>query len=711
MISPTKQYDDRQNKDPRDLAQSGFSLYALTRLIQDCDSQPNWRSKADRCHAYYDGDQLTPEQKRLAEEEGMEPRSINLIRPVINSVLGQEAKSRTDVRMETDDDSFQDVCDALNPKLKEAERETEAHAAISNAYASGVKGGIGWVEIAKNNDPLDFPIRVEDVPRAEIWWDWVGQRGMNLLNGCRWVVRKRWVDLDVIEAAMPQHKDVLRRSVMGWGNDFTNEGDWLGEPESELFKAYAAEQSFRIGQALWSDSSRKRIKMYEVWYKVPATAVVLTLAPGKKVLYDDQDVRHVELLSRGIVQAEKTITTQIRCAVFAGPHRLSDVGTKKRSFPYKPFIAFRKDSDRSPYGLIDGMLAPADEYNDRRLRIQWMLKSKQLFIDDDAVATAFNTIEDVRRQAMKPDLMVVLDSQRRNQNALKIASDLQLQSDQVTVMQDAKQLIQDTAGRYSSQLGNAQVQSGIANSLLIEQGEQAMGEMNDNYAFFRRAVFEAIIEEVADLHVAKDFPVTIGAGKTKRVVVLNTFDPQTQRPINMVKDADLRAGVAEVPSSPAYRQQSQQAIAQIIQSLGNNPQAAAILAPAYIESSSIQNRQQIADDLRKASGLPVPGDKEAEEKAEAAQQKAMQAQDQAMQQTAEKMAAEVNAVKAKARLDEANAMRIEQQNSVAVDEAEARTANLISQVELNEARALQIAGQLRAANDPRIDDALAEAMA
>jgi hypothetical protein len=45
-------------------------------------------------------------------------------------------------------------------------------------------------------------------------------------------------------------------------------------------------------------------------------------------------------------------------------------------------------------------------------------------------------------------------------------------------------------GRYGSQLGDAQVQSGIANQLLVEQGEQAMGEMNDNYIYARRSSFE-----------------------------------------------------------------------------------------------------------------------------------------------------------------------------------------------------------------------------
>jgi hypothetical protein len=206
MVKPLAPYDDRPADESRDFAAAGaFSLYALERMLRDCAEQPDWRLRARLCAAYYDGKQLSELQRWNIREEDLEERAINLIRPIINSVLGQEAKSRTDVKLEADDDSYADVAEVMSMKLKEAERETRAHMAISNGYSSGVKKGLGWVHVCRNSDPLAYPYRFEDVPLDEIWWDWRGQRGCVLDDRCRWLVRMRMEDLDELEASFPTH--------------------------------------------------------------------------------------------------------------------------------------------------------------------------------------------------------------------------------------------------------------------------------------------------------------------------------------------------------------------------------------------------------------------------------------------------------------------------------------------------------------------------
>jgi hypothetical protein len=662
-IKPLKPPGQQPQAPERDHAKNGFSLYALEQLVRDCEGQPDWRPRADTAHAYYDFKQLSPEQQhRIRRDMGIDPRQTNLIHGVVNGVLGQEAARRTDVKLEADDDALADLCDVFSKSMKEARRESYADMAISNAYAGQVKGGIGWVEVSRASDPLDYPYRVTDIHRNEIWYDW---RAKDLgLRDARWLVRKRWQDLDEAVAMLPQYTDLLQRVVNGW--------DVLSLPddvENFYYRSYNNERRTTIRRDEWLDSTRRRVKFFEVWYRVPAEVVVMQVSPTRRIVFDAQNPLHQAAAAKGRVQLFKSVTRQVRMALFAGPHRLVDVGTTKRNFPYIPFFAFRDDEDKSPYGLIEGMISPQDEYNERRQMIHWMLRARQIQVDSDALDPEYNNLSDLADEASRPDMMTVMNPSRRNgANALKIGNDLTLQKEQVEVMQDAKQLIQEVPRVYSTQLGNAPagVTSGVAINSLTDQGMVAMAELNDNYTFGRRMVHEQLLDMMMEDHLMPNMPVQVGTGSYKRTVYLNSVDQQTGMPANVVKDANIKVGLADVPNSPAFRMQEQQQMGTIIQALQNNPQAVAVLTPAYIEGSSLNNRQELADDLRTLAGIPTSQDRVAKQmqqrqaaqqaqQQQAAQAQAQQLQIESAQAQTTKTQAEAEAKAALARKDHAQA--------------------------------------------------------
>lgn len=661
-----------------DHTKGGFSLYALEQLVRDCDGQPDWRPRADLAHAYYDFKQLSPEKQiRIRVDMGIDPRQTNLIHGVINGVLGQEARARSDVTVSADDDELADVSDVLSKAMKEAQRETNADMAVSNGYAGQVKGGLGWVEVSRASDPLDYPYRVEDRHRNEIYYDW---RATDLgLKSARWQVRVRWEDLDEAEALMPEHRDILRSAVNGW--------NLAGIPDdlnSVMYSAYNNQRRTTIRQDQWLDSTRRRIKFFEVWYRVPAEVVVMQIGPTRRIMFDAQNPLHQEAVRRGRVKMHRAVTRQIRMALFAGPHRLLDIGTAKRNFPYVPFFAFRDDQDRSPYGLIEGMISPQDEYNERRQMINWMLKARQIQVDSDALATEYNSIADLTDNAGRPDMVTVMNPSRKNANALKIGNDLTLQKEQVEVMQDAKQLIQDVPRVYGTQLGNAPagVTSGIAINSLTEQGAIAMGELNDNYRYGRRAVYEQLLDLIVEDHLEEELKVMVGSGSSRRVIVLNTWGPNGE-PMNRVKDAPIKVGLAEVPNSPAFRMQEQQQLGTIIQALSGDPQALAVLTPAYIEASSMPNRQQAADDLRRMKGIPTAGDRQAQQQNQQAQteqaNQASQLQTRGAAAAVAKTEAEAEKTLALARKEHAQAELLTQQSQRLSQPQSANEDDLIQQ--------------------------------
>jgi hypothetical protein len=417
---------------------------------------------------------------------------------------------------------------------------------------------------------------------------------------------------------------------------------WVGFGLSEaanddgLAGAWEDEASFSIGQQQWLDSARRRIKMFEVWYKVPATIVTMHPKGGRAIIYDDANEMHVNAVARGLVEVRKTLGMQIRRALYAGPHRLIDEGTKLKEYPLVPFVAFTDDENGDPYGFICGMRPAQDDFNDRWMRIRWLNGARQVMVDNDALDEKANTYVDLAEEVMNPDMMLVLNANRRNANAVNVGNNTPIQREQIEAMTLAKDFVQDTAGRYSTQLGNAAsgVTSGIANSILVEQGQAAVGLVNDHYALARRAVHERMLDLMVEDRSARDLQVLVGRGASRRVVVLNTFDPETKQPVNHVKDAALRVGLSDVPLSPAYRMQQQQQLAQLISTLQGNQVATGLLTPLYLEGSGVEGAKQAADDMRRATGMPASGDRAGEQEAQTAAKQQALANQQLMQRGA-----------------------------------------------------------------------------
>lgn len=705
-------YDEDKRPSSNDRSKGGYSLRALERLLTDSEGMNEWRQRTQIAFAYYDGDNLTPEMARQARDYNFrDPRNKNLVARVINSVLGQEEKSRRDPKNEADDDEFADIADVLNVRLKEAQRETNADMEIGSSYANQVKGGIGWCGVARRADPFQYQYAIEDIPWKEMHWDQRAKR-VDLSDGA-WVCRQQWKDVGDVIAMYPEHKATIWRAMSGVAN-WDSDGP-LGEDVQRTGYGYGAGPQgshswFQTRRTQWMEGTRERICMYEVEYKVPAMVVVMRVG-HRWITVDRENPAHVEAISRGLAPMKKVPTRQIRRAIFAGPIRLSDEPTKLKRFSKVPFFAFRRDSDQTPYGLIEGMIAPQDDYNEASMRVRWMLQAQQLVMDSDALDAKFNTIEDITSTMMRPDMVAILNPTRTNRSdGLNFKNDFLLQKELFSRMQDSHSLMQDVPGVYNSAMGNGQpgATSGIAISSLVEQGIVSMGELNGNSAFSRRIVYELLMDLIAEDHAERDMVVHIGSGAARREVVLNTQDPQTGQPKNMVKEAPVKLGLGEVPSSPAYQIQQSQQIAEMILALRGTPQAA-VLIPSWVEQSSAfgPDRKRIAEDMRKVAGLPANGDKQG---AEALQQQAMQQAQQQAQQQAARLQAETQAKQAAARKAMAEAQALEQllQAGAPVEQGLANVLKTKSETLVNIERSRET-DKSGMDEDSMISEALAEA--
>lgn len=600
---------------PDGLEDSALPSGQVEMFLREIKHQPHWRREADRACDYYDNNQLSPETVEKLKDRGQPPLITNIIKPTIDTVLGLEAKSRSDwrVRPEDDDECEDDLAEALSVKLKHAEIESRADRAVSDAYAGQIKAGLGWVEVAREPDPFKCPYRVRYVHRREIFWDWRAEQPD--LSDARYLIRRRWLELEHAIALMPQYATLFRMTTGGWAGF-----DPLLEQDSRLVQSWEIERDTRIAAVDWRDIQRMRICLYEIWYRKWVRGYVMTLPNGTTIEVDFNNPRHQEAIVAGIAKVKQATFQKVRLAWYTGPHFLYDVPSpyKHGQFPYVPFFGHREDLTNVPYGLIRTMISPQDEVNARKSKMLWSLNSRRVIADGDAVLDHNKAAAEVSR----PDAYIIMNANRKPTSTFRVEPGGDLAAQQFQVMQEAKQEIAEASGIHKSMQGQQSgASSGLAINSLIEQGMNTLAEINDNFRYARRLVGEMLFELVKEQLLQGPAKAVIGDGKSKKVIVFNqqAIDQQTGQPVLINDVAKVKAKVVldDVPSTPTYKMQQLQMLTEITKSLP--PQLQGFIIDFIIEATDVPNRHVIADRLRTAVGIQ---DQEQ-------QQQAMQAQQQA----------------------------------------------------------------------------------
>lgn len=703
--------EQKGNADSKGLDPGTFS-----RICEEIQLQPSWRPDADKCCAYYDGNQMTAQELAEFEQRGIPPVVVNLIKPTTNLLLGLEAKMRRDWRVTADGDDWTEVAEAGSAKLAEVERETYADRACSEAYASEIKAGVGWVEVSRCGDPFRYPYRVAPVHRREVFWQWQAKEPD--LSDAVYLVRRRWFPTDTILAFFPDHAEHINAA-------------WSGNPlfmleryreRSDLRREFNQEQAWSLADMEWRNTYTRQLCLFEVWHRTYKRGYVLKL-PHKTVEFDKRNPIHAMLVDRGVVRPDRAVYTQLKRSIWLGPYKLVEGVHRTRKLPYVPFWGYREDISQIPYGVIRDWLSPQDEYNTRRAKLLWLLNAKRLTIDGDALDTDFNDIDDVLRELGRPDAAVVLNANRRNANAMKVESDLGLAAQQFNVLMQDREAFRHATGLYQPSEGSpgGEAKSGVALQTLVEQGDTGYAEINDNYRFGRRLVGESILDLIFEDMAGQQVDVVVGESGKRRTISLNKPVPHPEAPDmtileNDVTQARVKVALEDVPSTPAYRQQQNMMMSEVLKSCPPNLQA--VILPYWLETTDLPKRAEMSKLIRKVLGLPDVSNDPEQEQAE------MQVQAQAQAAAAE---LQQRAAMAEIAVKEAQAMKLQAEaqaaaQAIAPDNSGAEAMAMRQEFEgraqeLMGAHDEQLRGlqeqltQVRAEADRKVADALSQAQA
>ena len=243
--------------------EDGLSLEQFTRIFDEIQNQPAWRAKADREMEYVDGNQLNSEILEAQRKVGMPPAIEPLIGPAVEAVAGLEAKTRTDWRVTAEGVGGDDVADAINHKVNQAERQSGADKACSDAFKPELCVGVGWVEVSRESDPFKYRYRCNAVHRNEIFWDMLDKKYD--LPDARWLVRRRWTDAAYVKILFPQHAELIDRCIGQWTGQYDLSTD--GGASTDMAMSWDQERGWSVEEQEWRDTENGRVCLFEVWYR------------------------------------------------------------------------------------------------------------------------------------------------------------------------------------------------------------------------------------------------------------------------------------------------------------------------------------------------------------------------------------------------------------------------------------------------------------
>ncbi|WP_172565573.1 portal protein [Vibrio navarrensis] len=604
----------------------------MIRILSDIDGQPDWRSAAKVANAYYDGDQLNPQVRKKLEERGQPTTIHNLIAPTIDGVLGMEAKTRTDLLVCADDpdEQMELMAEAVNAEFSDAARLGRLDKARSEAYASMIKSGVGFVEAYRNPNPFGPKYKVKPVPRDEVFWDWFSTEGD--WSDCRWVMRMRWMDIDELATLVPDKASILEYAKKDWKGFIDVEN--LEGLDPLLTSAHQAFNNWSRDHSEYLSHNRERIRLQVVYVRHIERKPVVETQDGRVVEFNPNDLPQAMAIAMGRATVRQAQVSRIKEEWYAGMYHLlsRDCEAPFGMFPIVPFWGFRKDASGEPYGLIARAIPAQDEVNFRRIKLTWLLQAKRVLMDEDATNMSQQQIlEEVER----PDGLIKLNPNRKNQKSIadvfQVQQDFNIAAQQFNVMQDSMKLIQDTMGVYGAFLGQeSNATSGIAIANLVEQGATTLAEINDNYNFGSQLLGELLLGYILeDMKQQQNKAIVINRDdkRKRKTVVVNEVSEDGLINNDLTR---LRAHIALAPiqQTAAYKSQLAERMMMITAQLP--PEVQVTVIDLVLELTDVPNKQEFMERVRGALNIQKDPEDMTEEEQAAMQQQ--QHQQQALQQ-------------------------------------------------------------------------------
>ena len=590
----TPVWDGQHESKPGDL-DSHKANEIHTRLLAiyraELERQADNRAEMATDEDFYDHQQWTAEEAQQLMDRGQAPLVFNLIQTSTNWLLGSQRRATMDFKVLPRRKDGLDAAQRKTELLRHVRDENHADAEGSLVFADQVKAGVGWFE-AGEGDPADGPIVVDaHTPWRQMLFD--SRSAKADFSDGRYVSRTKWLDLDVAATLWPKRLNILEHSTEG--RIMAGDGDIadlvMDSVEDDSGTAFS--QITAGGRSI-----RERIRVIEMWFKMPMMAEVISGGQFNRELFDPWSEGHFHDLQSGRARLVTRPREVVHVAMMTelGLLSLDRSHFRHNRFPFTPAWGYRRAATGLPYGFIRGLRDLNRDLNKRASKALWHLSATRVYVEEGSV----EDIEEVRDEAARPDAVITY---KQGRQPPRMEQDKDLAQAHINLMSLDAGMIQQVGGVTDENMGRrTNATSGKAIIARQDQGQLATSVFFDNFRAARAIHGEKLLVNIEQFYTdEQEFRITDERGNPQYITI-NDGEPGNSigrfKSDFILSEEDWRASTRQA--------QAEQLLKLMQQLAATAPGIVMQTLDLAVESLDVPKRDELVKRIRQVTGVSDP---------------------------------------------------------------------------------------------------------
>ena len=601
---------------------------------------------AKKCDAYYQGEQWDSADITALDAEGRPALTINTILPTVNTVLGEQASRRADIRFKPRRGTDQETADTLTKLFMQIADNNKLDWIEQQVFSDGlIMDGRGYFDVRIDfSDNMQGEVRITAKDPLDIILD----PDAKDYDPKTWneVFETKWMTLDEIEELYGKKQADKLLFIAENGQSFGR--DSVEYYETRYGDTDDSDNYIGTTTAGPDDEYRsiKALRVIERQYK-KLTKVDCFLDPQngdmRPVPEMWSDAKTKKFAKRYGLEIYSKMKKRVRWTVTCDKVVLFDDWSPYDEFTIVPFFAYFRRG--RPFGMVRNLLSPQEQLNkvtSQELHIVNTTANSGWLVESGSLSSM--QVEDLEEHGAETGL--VLEYNRGSTPPGKIPPN-QIPTGLDRISQKAAANIKDISGINDSMLGTDSAEvSGVAIQAKQNRGIIMIQVPLDNLKKTRLYLAEKVLNLVQDFYTEE-----------RVVMITNEEDPMKPNEPMVINQElasneiinDITIGEYDIVVNTAPARDSFDEV-QFAEALNLRTVGVAIPDDAIVEYSHLNRKEELAKRIRQLTGQEPPTPEQA--------QVQMMQQQMAMQQLQleiSKLEAEVMKLQSEAQMNMAKA--------------------------------------------------------